>query len=139
MMVQREDVLTFVRLVESGASLEAMERYYAPDVVIFENRELARAGRAQAVAYEREALASLREPARVKALRVAVDEDDGVVFIEWKIRFIGESGRPMLLEEVGVQAWENGLIVSERFYYQGFVDEGDVEEEASGTDEKQTA
>lgn len=128
MMVRREDVLAFVRLVESGASVAAMERYYAADVVIFENRELARAGRLQAIAYEREALASLREPASVKALRVAVDEEEGVVFIEWRIRFIGETGRPMLLEEVAVQSWENDVIVSERFYYQGFVDEGDVEE-----------
>lgn len=131
-MVRKEDVEAFIRLMESGASVEAMERYYAPDVVVFENRELSRAGRPQVVAFEREALASLREPANVKALRVAVDEDEGIAFIEWRIRFMSESGRPMLLEEVGVQSWEDGLIVSERFYYQGFVDEGDVEPDEEG-------
>lgn len=29
------------------------------------------------------------------------------------------------VEEVAVQTWEDGLIVEERFYYEGMVDEGD--------------
>jgi len=60
-------------------------------------------------------------------LGLAVNEGSGTVFIEWLIRFYGRDGRPMRLEEVAVQQWSGGLICQERFYYEGFVDEGDEE------------
>jgi ketosteroid isomerase-like protein len=115
----------FVELVASGRGTEAMERFYAEDVNVFENRELARAGRDACVAEEKRLLAAQPTPPRARALKVAVNEADGVAFIEWIFRFTSPQGRPMRLEEVAVQTWENGRIVEERFYYEGFVDEGD--------------
>lgn len=127
----KELVADFLGLVEGGQPLTAIERYYAPDVIVFENRELARAGREQCLEFEREASAQHTQPPKVKALRVVVDADQGLVFIEWKIRFLSNEGRPMLLEEVCVQEWERGQITNERFYYEGYVDEGDPDAQPS--------
>jgi hypothetical protein len=115
----------FVLLCESGRTLEAIERFYADDVVVFENHERARAGREACLTYEREALAQTREPASLRARASALDSTSGTAFIEWVIRYQGEDGRPMRLDEVAVQRWSGGRICEERFYYAGTVDEGD--------------
>jgi ketosteroid isomerase-like protein len=121
----RDAVRDFVRLLETGEVLLAMERYYADDVAVFENRELSRAGREACIRHEKDLLAKLGGPPRIRFARTAVDEEEGVAFLEYVLRFTDPKGRPMRLEEVAVQSWERGRIVEERFYYEGFVDEGD--------------
>jgi ketosteroid isomerase-like protein len=118
-------VREFADLLSKGRSLDAMERFYAPEVSVFENRQLARAGKAQCLQYERDALAGQPEPPRFKLGKLAVNETTADVFLEYVVRFKASDGRPMRLEEVAVQSWDNGLIVQERFYYEGVVDEGD--------------
>jgi ketosteroid isomerase-like protein len=115
----------FARMLCKGRSLDAMERYYAPEVCVFENRQLARAGKARCLQYERDALANHPEPPRFKLLRLAINEGGGCAFLEYVVRFRAADGRAMRLEEIAVQTWENGQIVNERFYYEGVVDEGD--------------
>jgi hypothetical protein len=127
-----EDVRAYARLLAEGRSLEALERYYAPEVAVFENRELARAGKAFCLESERNALLRQPEPPRHKLSKLAVNEADGHAFLESVVRFSAADGRPMRLEQVSVQTWERGLIVAERFYYEGVVDEGD--EEAAATE-----
>jgi len=118
-------VREFAELLSKGRSLDAMERFYAPEVSVFENRELARAGKAKCLQYERDALASQPDAPRFKLSKLAVNENTGYAFLEYVVRFRSADGRPMRLEEVAVQTWENGQIVQERFYYEGVVDEGD--------------
>jgi ketosteroid isomerase-like protein len=126
-----ERLHAYVALCEQGATLEAITQFYAPDVVVFENHERARHGRAACLAFERDALAKLPEPARLKAKACAVNAHSGITFIEWVIRFVGVDGRPMRLEEVAVQRWSGGQISEERFYYEGVIDEGDEDEPPS--------
>ena len=126
----RERLERFIGLVESGQNLEAMQAFYAEDVLIFENRELSRAGRDACIAFERAQLARKPEPPRVRCIKSAADTKTGVCFIEWVVRFQSSSGRPMRLEEVAVQKWSEAGITEERFYYDGFVDEGDEDIEA---------
>ena len=118
-------VREFAELLGKGRSLDAMERFYAPEVAVFENRELARAGKAKCLQYEREALAHQPDAPRFKLSKLAVNDSTGHAFLEYVVRFRSAQGRPMRLEEVAVQTWENGHIVQERFYYEGVVDEGD--------------
>jgi ketosteroid isomerase-like protein len=121
----------FIQLCEQGQTLEAIARFYAEDVVVFENHELARAGREACLAFEREAIARLKEPATLRSKASAIDAQSGVAFVQWLIRFLGEDDRPMRLDEVAVQRWAGGRIVEERFYYEGMVDEGDEDEAAA--------
>ena len=118
-------VREFAELLSQGRSIAAMERFYAPEVSVFENRELARAGKAKCLQFERDALASQPAAPRFKLGKLAVNESAGHAFLEYVVRFRSADGRPMRLEEVAVQTWDNGQIVEERFYYEGVVDEGD--------------
>jgi ketosteroid isomerase-like protein len=118
-------VRDFAELLRKGRQLEAMERYYAPEVSVFENRRLARAGKQKCLQYERDALTNQPDAPRFKLGTLAVNEATGHAFLEYVVRFRSADGRPVRLEEVAVQTWEEGLIVQERFYYEGVVDEGD--------------
>ena len=125
-MALPDQLREFVALCEAGSTLQAVERFFAEDVVVFENHERARAGRKACLAYEQEALGRASAPARLRARSTAANELMGVTFIEWVIHFVSEDGRPMRLDEVAVQKWAGGQIVEERFYYEGVVDEGDA-------------
>lgn len=121
----RDRLVAFTRLVEQGHSLDAIAQFYAHDVIVFENRERMRAGLEACLAFERAALKSQPEPQTARALRFAADDATGTSFVEWVIRFRDSDGRPMRLEEVAVQRWDGEKICEERFYYEGFIDEGD--------------
>ena len=131
----RERLDEFIALVEAGQTVEAIRRFYAEDVLVFENRELARAGRDSCVAFEQSQLAAQPAAPRMKAVKSAADSAAGTCFVEWVIHFHSSSGRPMRLEEVAAQKWSAAGIVEERFYYEGFIDEGD-EEDADEGDER---
>ena len=124
MSTLRKRVQELIELVTLGRTIDAMDRFYADDVVVFENRELARAGREQCLAYERAQLEKMPVTPTFKALKWAVDEANDTVFSEWLIRFESAQGRSMRLEEVAVQKWHDGRISEERFYYEGVIDEG---------------
>lgn len=117
----------YIRLVEGGRQLEAMEKYYADEVVVRENRNLSRAGREECLEFEREMLEKAPCPPKIRCVSRAVDGPNGTTFVEWVVRFVADDGHVMLLEEVAVARWSADRIVEERFYYEGFVDEGPAE------------
>ena len=123
-----DDVRALITLCEQGQTLQAIETFYGHDVVVYENYERARTGREERLSYERQALAQMKEPSTLRAKASAVDATSGTAFIEWVIRFIGEDGRPMRLDEVARQRWSGGRIVEERFFYVGVIYEGDEED-----------
>lgn len=112
-------------LLERGDTIAVIEKFYAPDACVFENRQLARGGRDACLEYERAQLTSQPEPPRFRVHATAVNATDGVVFLEYTLRFMGPEERPMRMEQVSVQQWHRGLIIAERFYYEGVIDEGD--------------
>lgn len=120
-----QSVTDLCALLEAGDTLAVIERFYAPDACVFENRMLARSGRDTCLVYEREQLGKQPEPPRFRIQSLAINEADGVVFLEYVVRFMGPEQRPMRMEQVAVQQWHRGLIAEERFYYEGVVDEGD--------------
>lgn len=125
MVTMSERFRDFVDLLAKGNTVGAIEKYYSEDVCVFENRELARAGRSKCVEHEQRALQGVAGPPRFKVHRTALDEPSGTAFIEYTVRFADKDGRPSRLDEVAVQTWEGGKITRERFYYEGVVDEGD--------------
>lgn len=130
-MALQTQVAHFISLLTSGQAERAMEEYYHDEIVVFENRTLARAGKRACLTYEREQLATQREAPRYKLRGHAVNDATGHVFLEYSVRFTDAEGRPMRLDEVAVQTWEDQKIVQERFYYEGLVDEGDLDAEGS--------
>ncbi len=115
----------YVELTRADRGVEAIERYYAEDVVVFENRELSRAGRETCAKYERAARARVAAPPTLTVRGIGVDESQNKTFVEWVVRFVSTEGKPFQLEEVAVQKWDGDRISEERFYYEGLVDESD--------------
>src|SRR5262249_55773758 len=132
MSTLRDRVKAFAELLAGGRTVEAIEGFYAEDAVVFENRVLARSGRAKCAAYEKAELAKLVDAPHIKIHRFAVDEQTAVAFLEYSLRFTPREGRPARLDEVAVQRWHDGRITEERFYYEGVVDEGAEATEMDG-------
>lgn len=124
-MTLHDRLREFVATCQAGRTLDAIDRFYADDVIVFENHERARVGKQACIEYEREALGAGANAPKLVCRASACDENGGVSFVEWVIRYQGADARPMRLEEVAVQRWSGGKIVEERFYYEGAIDEGD--------------
>ena len=112
-MPERHVVDTFVSLVESGRFIEALQRYYHPSAVVWENRQQSRVGLDALIQNEHLVLNAFTA-VEGRAAMVLVDGDD--VTINWRFAFSNDSAQ-VSLDEVAVQQWQDGKIVHERFYY----------------------
>jgi ketosteroid isomerase-like protein len=101
--------------VLSGKIMEAFEKYYADDVVMQENSEEPRKGKAENRKAEEQFMASVEafNGASVKASAVNGD----VTFSEWEMDITFKGGSRVTMSQVAVRKWKNGKIVHERFFY----------------------
>ncbi|HEY3988357.1 MAG TPA: SnoaL-like domain-containing protein [Acidobacteriaceae bacterium] len=101
--------------VLSGKIMEAFEKYYADDVVMQENSDEPRRGKAANRKAEEDFMSSVEAVNGGKVVASAVNGD--VAFSEWEYDFTFKGGKRMKLSQVAVRHWKNGKIVHERFYY----------------------
>jgi ketosteroid isomerase-like protein len=101
--------------VLSGKIMEAFEKYYADDLVMQENSEEPRRGKAENRKAEEQFMASVEafHGASVKASAVNGD----VTFSEWEMDITFKGGSRVTMSQVAVRKWKNGKIVHERFFY----------------------
>ena len=101
--------------VLSGKIMDAFEKYYADDVVMQENSEDPRVGKAANRKAEEDFMASVEafNGGSVKASAVNGD----VSFSEWEMDITFKGGKRVKMEQVAVRHWKNGQIVNERFFY----------------------
>ena len=104
-----------VAMVEAGQAVEAIQKFYHPDVVMQENHTEPRVGKALNLAYEAEFLSKLGDIREYKAVNVTVGS--GVSAITWACDFDHADWGPTKFTEINVQEWQDGLIVRETFYY----------------------
>lgn len=112
-MPERHVVDTFVSLVESGRFIEALQRFYHPSAVVWENRQQSRTGLDALIQNEHLVLNAFTA-VEGRAAMVLVNGDD--VTINWRFEFSNDSAH-VSLDEVAVQQWRDGKIMHERFYY----------------------
>ncbi|MDX2069554.1 MAG: hypothetical protein SFV55_14090 [Haliscomenobacter sp.] len=102
-------------LLEAGNPVEAMELYYHEEVAMQENEEKPRMGKAFCIQYEKGLMAQVEDfQARVLAQAINVEEE--IVFTEMEIGFTRNAQRH-LIREVSRQKWQDGQVISEKFYY----------------------
>ncbi len=101
--------------VLSGKIMDAFEKYYADDVVMQENSEDPRVGKAANRKAEEDFMSSVEafNGASVKASAVNGD----VSFSEWEMDITFKGGKRVKFNQVAVRHWKNGQIVNERFFY----------------------
>ena len=113
-MPSRDRVQDLIRLVEANRVLDAMEEYYAADLVMEESNGVATVGKPANVERERAFFGAISEP-RNRAESVVVDGDH--VAIRWVFTFTGGDGKRVRMDQVAYQTWRGDQIVHERFYY----------------------
>ena len=99
----------------AGKIMDAFEKYYADDVVMQENSEDPRVGKAANRKAEEEFMSSVEafHSASVKASAVNGD----VSFSEWEMDITFRGGKRAKFNQVAVRHWKNGKIAHERFFY----------------------
>lgn len=102
-------------MVLTGKALEAFDEFYADDVVMQENSETPRVGKAANRKAEEEFFASVAEWHEGKVLAAAVNGD--VSFSEWFMDITLTNGYRVKMAQVAVRKWKDGKIAHERFFY----------------------
>ena len=114
-MPETKTVQAFAALVEAGEYLAAIERFYAPDVAMFENQTAMPGGRAALLERERATLAAFQSLKGQRTRPILCDGEQ--VAIHWRFEMTPRAGDARVFEEVALQTWRGERIVEERFFY----------------------
>ena len=117
-MTYKERAQDIYNMVGQGQLLEAFDKYYSENVTMTEPMGT-REGKVACREYEEQFLNSIQEFHNLEVKAIAADEEAGVVFHETSMDVTFKDGNRVHMEQTGVQRWENGQIVHERFYYSG--------------------
>ena len=101
--------------IAQGRILDAMDEFYAEDVVMQENLGEPCRGRAANVEREKAWLETVAEWKGFQLLALAVDGD--TTFAETSMDYRTTDGQNVHLEQVSRAVWSEGRIVNERFYH----------------------
>ncbi|RMH15967.1 MAG: nuclear transport factor 2 family protein [Gemmatimonadetes bacterium] len=113
----RERVEDLNRMILEGRAMEAFEKYYADDVVMWEDAENPCRGKEANRKREEEFFAKVTEFRGAEVKAVALGED--VSMVEWHFDYTHADWGDMNYDQVAVQRWRDGRIVDERFYKLG--------------------
>ena len=116
-MTLKEKTQDIYNQIAQGKLLDAFDQYYADNVVMTEPRGTWE-GKTACREHEVQFLDMVQEFHGMEVKNIASDEEAGVVFHETSMDVTFKDGNRVNMEQVGVQKWENGKIVHERFYYQ---------------------
>lgn len=98
-----------------GEQIEALEKFYDPQVEVQENDNDPVRGKVKAIEARKAFLAGVKEINSVKPLKVAVGE--GTTMVEWQVAYHLKEGTEQQFTQVAVQEWKDGQIVKEKFYF----------------------
>ena len=103
--------------INNGKILEAMTEFYDENVAMQENSEPPTEGLAANIEREKQFLANVKQWNWTKWHATAVNEAENVAFIEYSFEFVSTDDQTVVYEQATVQRWQNGKIISERFYH----------------------
>ncbi len=110
----RNHVQAVIDGILKGEILETFDRFYADDVVMSENGEGERVGKAEARAYEQAFVDGVAFHG-AEVGEVLVDGDRAAV--EWTFDFTPKGGERVRQRQVALQVWRDGKVVRETFYH----------------------
>ena len=106
------DLFAYIR---EGRIIDAMNEFYAEDVVMQENTEPPTAGRDANIEREKQFLAMVKEWKGFQVISQGSGQD--VTFYETVMDWVATDGTPVHVEQVVVAKWQDGKIIHERFYH----------------------
>ncbi len=102
-------------MVLNGKAMEAFEKFYAADVVMQENSNEPVSGKDANRKREEEFFASLEDFHGAGVVGTATNGDRS--YSEWWMDVTFKGAGRVKMEQVSVRVWRDGLVASERFYY----------------------
>jgi len=111
----RERVQQLVTTAQQWRILDAMQEFYAEDVVMKENLNAPTVGLDANLERERAFVASIAKVNEMRAQAVVVDGDRAV--INWRQDLVTTDGKRLVFDQLSFQLWKDGKIVHERFVY----------------------
>lgn len=107
-----EDLFDYIR---NGRIMDAMNEFYADDVIMTEPAYGDTAGLAANLQREQQFVDSVKEFKNFEVTAQGVGDD--VTFYENVMDWINTDGQAVHVEQLVVARWKDGKIVHERFYY----------------------
>ena len=114
-MPSLKTVESFVQLVESSQTVEAMVRFYGEHASMQENNAPPRVGKKELIKHEEKALTTVAS-LQAKCIRPIFISENFVV-LRWQFEIQDKIGETVRFEEIAHQRWEEDKIVEERFFY----------------------
>lgn len=102
-------------MVLTGRAMEAFEELYAEDLVMQENNDEPRVGKAANRKAEEEFFANVGEWHEGRVDASAVNGDTS--FSQWYMDITLKNGYRMKSTQIAVRKWKDGKVVHERFFY----------------------
>lgn len=103
--------------IQNGKVLDAFETYYSESIIMQENNEEPRVGKAANRAYEKQFVDAVESWHAADVLSLSTDESNGIAAVEWFFDFTFKGGQRMARKQVSIQHWKDGQIIKEQFYY----------------------
>ena len=111
----KKRVLALIEMVTAGKVIEPMYEFYDELVSVQENNHPPIVGLEANVERQKKLESGIKEPALMKAAKVIVEKNQAV--IEWHMDYTMQQGKTFHIEELALQTWQNGKIISERYFY----------------------
>ncbi|NRB51432.1 MAG: nuclear transport factor 2 family protein [Saprospiraceae bacterium] len=102
-------------MILQGKALEAFDKYYHEDIVMQENDHPPIAGKVANRQREEDFFGAITEFRGAQPLKVTVGNN--LTMVEWHFDYTHRDWGVRKYNQVTVQEWKDGRIISERFYY----------------------
>ncbi len=109
-----ENINDINHLILNSGLYDALEKYYAVDVKVYEKDQLVADSLAANIAREKDFLGGVSEWREASIISVASGEN--VTMTEWHLDFVHEIYGHKKGNQVAVQHWRDGKVVREQFY-----------------------
>lgn len=115
-MTLRDRVQELLDFQKTNPPVEQIyERFYDENVVVQENLQPPRVGRAISIERQQRMNANVKELHDFQIGAVLVDGDRSVIEMQLEITTV--DGYRIHIEELGLQTWRDGRIIHERYFY----------------------
>ncbi|MCP5244389.1 MAG: nuclear transport factor 2 family protein [Burkholderiales bacterium] len=104
----------FNNMILNGEILESMDKYYHPDCVVIEKNDVVANGIQEAK--DRESSVFEGVDAWLKSEIKSTAVGDNVTMTEWHFEYKHRDFGHKKFDQVAVQHWKDGKIISDRFY-----------------------
>ena len=102
-------------MLANGQFVEAMEEFYVDGVTLQEANDTPKEGKELVIDVEKEILSGVGEFIRYEVHSTAINNN--ISFYTATMEYVEKSGTHVKVEQAVESTWDNGKIVSERFYH----------------------